>query len=112
MFNKYYTAISPFQILRKAGSKPSNTWIGASRVIDTIYEEVTVMPGEELHDLCGGLFHIDGEGVSHESRLTRPPHIFEAHYHRGAEGARMQALVAQDFIAPEDDPRKGIRYRP
>lgn len=112
MLNKYYTALESFTLLRLVGSKPSNTWIGRSRVLDRIYTEVQVLPGEELHDLCGGLFHIDGEGVSHESRLTHPPHIFEAHYHRGAEGVRMNALLNQDFLTSEDSPTKVLRYRP
>lgn len=110
-FNKYYTALETFQVLRAVGSKPSNTYIGASRVIDTIYEEVSVLPGEELHDLFGGLFHIDSDGKAHETRLTKPVHIFEAKYHRHAEGDRMKRLLDDELIAAEDEPSAVENYR-
>lgn len=109
--NKYYVALEPFEVLRASGSKPSNTWIGASQVIDTIYETVTVQPGEELHDLVGGLFHVDGDGKPHETRLTQPVHIFQAHYHRGAEAQQMDALLRDELICIECEPRKVGRYR-
>lgn len=109
--NEYYVALEPFQILRATGSRPSNNYIGRSQVIETIYEEVEVRPGDELHDLVGGLFHIDSDGKPHESRLTKPPHIFEAHHHRGAESARKADLLRDEFIWPEDDPRKVEKYR-
>lgn len=111
MLNKYYTALEPFEVLRAVGTKPSNTYIGRSQVIDTVYETTTVNPGEELHDLVGGLFHVDGENRPHEIRLTKPPHIFEAKYHTGAEAARMSELVRDEFLAEEDDPRNVENYR-
>lgn len=111
MPNKYYTALESFQVLRAVGSKPSNTYIGASRVIDTVYETVDVLPGEEIHDLVGGTFHIDSGGNSHAIRLTEPVHIFEAKYHRGAEPARLATLLRDDFICVEDAPVSVARYR-
>lgn len=111
MANRFYVALAPFDILVAVGSKPSNTFIGRSQVIDTIYEARRVMPGEEIHDLVGGTFYVDGDGEPWAARFTHPPHIFEAAYHRGDEGRRRDALLAQDYLAVEDEPRKVARYR-
>jgi hypothetical protein len=110
-FNKYYTALEPFEVLHITGHKPSNTFIGASQVMDAVLERVTVQPGEELHDLVGGLFHIDSEGKAHVCRFTKPPHIFEAHYHRGAEASRRDDLLRDEFICHEDEPSAVANYR-
>ena len=109
--NKYYTADKEFTVLRAIGSKPSNTYIGNSQVIDTVYAKTTVLPGEELHDLVGGLFHIDSEGTPYEIRLTPPVHIFQAKYHWRAEGDRIKELLKDGAIKPEESPAIVERYR-
>jgi hypothetical protein len=54
--NHYYQVVTPFAVEVLVGHRRSNVSIGTSNVLASIYETITVRPGDELHCLLGGDF--------------------------------------------------------
>ena len=111
--NRYYEATQDFQALSIVGHKPSNTWIGASQVLDPIYAEITVFAGDEVHDLIGGTFHVEDEDQVQPLTLAKNTrHIFEKSY--GAptpHKQRLERLIAEGLLVATDTPIKPKGYR-
>jgi hypothetical protein len=63
MPNKYWRVTHPFTVEAIVGHEKSNTYIGASMVLQTRYQTITLRPGDEIHELCGGDFAIHERSV-------------------------------------------------
>lgn len=61
--NEYYRVTGPKKVWIKTGSVPGNHYFGASRIYDFVGQEITLVPGDELHNLVGGLFAITNQGT-------------------------------------------------
>lgn len=78
-FNEYYEALEPVFYLERLGYAESNTWIGASQTLDTIFAGRQSRDGDEFHLLAGGDFLVrDGKATS--ITFWHPKHIFEKSY--------------------------------
>lgn len=61
--NEYYRVSAPKKVWIRTGHKPGNHYYGAAQIYDVIGQEITLSPGDELHNLVGGLFVITNQGV-------------------------------------------------
>lgn len=79
-WNHYYEAVEPIFYLERKGHSESNTYIGASRVLDAIYEGHQAREGDQFHLLVGGDFLVrNGKPIADVS-FWFPKHIFEKSY--------------------------------
>lgn len=70
--NSYFLVKEPFTVQVRRGHVPANVFIGRLRACQTVYEAVTVQPGDEIHDLCGGKFLVpkgSNEGLEFDMRI-------------------------------------------
>lgn len=56
--NSFFAVTAPFEVFIHVGHAESNCYVGASRLFGAVYRKVTVAPGDEIHDLCGGVFAV------------------------------------------------------
>lgn len=63
MFNTYFRVTGPKRVWVKTGNTPGNSYYGASRIYDVQGKELDLSDGDELHNLCGGLFAVTEDGV-------------------------------------------------
>jgi hypothetical protein len=110
--NRYYEVKEGFSLLRVDGYSWSNTYVGSSRAAAPVLLAVTGNPGDELHDLVGGLFYVSAEtGETHKVCLVPPKHIFEKSYGGDPEKHRIDALVKGGFLTEVPEPRRSADYR-
>ena len=76
--NSYHRVSAPKRVWIKTGDTPGNHYFGASRIYDVIGQEITLNPGDELHNLFGGLFAITNQGTF--KVLTRTPAEINMHF--------------------------------
>lgn len=104
----YYKVAKPFRYFRLVGHSASNSYIGASRVIEGVYEVVNSKPGQMLHCLPGGLFMGDEDGSGYEVRLRAPKPVFEKSYGGDPESHDIERLrkigCLEDGAAPQNGP--------
>jgi hypothetical protein len=72
--NSYHRVSAPKRVWIRTGHKPSNSYFGAAQIYDVIGQEITLSPGDELHNLFGGLFAITNQGTF-EVLLRKPSEI-------------------------------------
>ncbi len=74
----YAQVTEPTPAFLLVGHVPGNTYAGASRAYDPVYREVALQPGDEVHNLPGGVFLVrDGTSLG-ELRWRLPEkHLFE-----------------------------------
>lgn len=78
--NSYFEVVEPFKVYIKVGISKSNTFIGSSMMYGNVYEHVTLEPGDEIHDLHGGVYAIiDGEPYKAYPEISEK-HPFEKSY--------------------------------
>ena len=65
--NIYYNVTKQFQVTAIVGRKPSNCYIGRARMLESVYENITVKPGDQIQILGGGDFLVtkDDKKVYH-----------------------------------------------
>lgn len=98
--NSYFQVESEFRVLRVDGHSPSNTYIGSSRASDPVLMAENVMPGDEIHDLVGGMFHVSRQtGETRSIRLVPPKHVFEKSYGPSPEASRRDDLVVGGYMS-------------
>lgn len=75
----YYLVTDPFQVYKSIGTAESTTYFGRSMALGTVYRELIAAPGDEIHNLPGGVFLITrGAWVGVPIRIALPErHIFE-----------------------------------
>jgi len=82
--NAYFRVVSPFHVLVPIAHYPSNTFAGASQVFGILHRRMEVQPGDEIHDLCGGvfvLFNSRGDAKARPARIALSDrHPFEKVY--------------------------------
>jgi hypothetical protein len=61
--NTYHRISAPKRVWIQTGSVPGNHYFGNSRIYDVVGQEVTLSPGDEIHNLVGGLFAITNLGT-------------------------------------------------
>lgn len=110
MFNKYYEVIEPIHYLERKGSAPSNTYVGASQAYDTIYEALNAIPGDQFHLLAGGDFLVTEDGETPSVSFWKPPHLFQAHYHRKNSKELFKELETLGFVREIPAPEHKIAY--
>lgn len=76
MGNSYYEFDKPVRWFKAVGTSVSNTSIGSSRCIDTVFEQTLANPGDTVHALFGGSFLVRKDGSVEEGRFRLPKHIF------------------------------------
>lgn len=60
------------------GYVDSNTYVGSSRALATLYTALTIQPEDEIHDLPGGLFLVrEGACVGEMHWRLPEKHLFE-----------------------------------
>lgn len=102
---QYYSVENAFRILQMDGHSPSNTYIGSSQAFDQVLLAKTAEPGDEIHDLPGGLFHVSAAtGKTHKIRLVAPKHVFEKSYGPSPEVTRREALEEGSYISNLESP--------
>jgi hypothetical protein len=76
MNNIYYAVIEPFTVEARVGLSDSQIYIGSSMALRTIYQTVTVRPGDEIHLLFGGDFLVrDGAAWEFHTRRHDPMEV-------------------------------------
>jgi hypothetical protein len=66
--NTFFKVTSSFDVFVAVGHAPSNSFYGSSQIFGTVYRKVTLTPGDEIHDLCGGVFVVTG-GVAYAATM-------------------------------------------
>jgi hypothetical protein len=61
--NSYHEVNEFKTVWVKTGSVPGNSYFGASRIYDVTGVEFLLAPGDQLHNLVGGLFAITSAGT-------------------------------------------------
>jgi hypothetical protein len=79
-WNHYYEVVKPLFYLERKGHAESNTYIGASRVLDAIYEGHQARAGDQFHILVGGNFLVRTDQAVADVGFWFPKHIFEKSY--------------------------------
>lgn len=110
MWNKYYEVIEPLHYFERIGSAPSNTWVGASQAHDTIFEGKNASPGDQFHLLAGGDFILTEVGETAPVSFWKPPHLFEAHYHRKNSKELFQELEKEGLVREIPAPEHKVSY--
>lgn len=78
--NSYFQIKKPFTIFIAVGLFETNTFIGSARALGTLYRQVELRPGSEVHDLSGGVFACL-DGVAYRARIKlSEKHLFEKVY--------------------------------
>ena len=98
--NAYFRVIECFEVLRLIGISESNTWVGRSRMFGNVYERRILRPGDQVHDLFGGVFVLLGEAVFRARMKLSEKHPFEKTY--GPPGEELWPVEKLERIAPED----------
>jgi len=93
--NKYYEFDEAIRWFRAIGHSASNTYIGSSRAIDTVYEPTTINPGDQVHALLGGTFVVRADGTVEEGKFKLPKHLFEKSYGIRQSDADLCDLMAK-----------------
>ena len=85
MNNSFFKVTSPFKIYIAVGRYTTNTFFGSARAMGVMYRHVTLNPGDEIHDLVGGVFvYHDGKTYQGKMNLSEK-HPFEKVYGREEE---------------------------
>jgi len=92
--NRYFEFDEPVHWFRKIGTSASNTYVGRSQVLDTVYQLATIEPGDQVHALVGGTFVARADGRVEEGVFRLPKHIFEKSYGPMDSDAAFLARVA------------------
>ena len=97
--NAYFRVTDPFEVYIRVGIAVSNTYYGAAQLFGTVYERLCLQPGDEIHDLHGGVWLVR-EGESWPVRMSVPDwHPFEGRYHSNEDHVwpleRLQRLEAK-----------------
>jgi hypothetical protein len=67
----YFQVKKSFSILIAVGIYETNTYIGSSCAFGTLYRKVELQPGNEVHDLPGGVFvFLDGVAYRAKTKLS------------------------------------------
>lgn len=115
--NRYYRVVGDrgFQVYRHFGHSASNSYVGASRVINTVMEAVNVKAGDEIHVLVGGTFLVEKDGLVSEIALKPPKPVFEKTYGGDSAAdimaARAKHGLATEVVAPPRAPDYGAARR-
>lgn len=101
--NAFFRVERPFRFYRQFGTSPSNTWIGASRVISNVYHALNAQPGDEMHALVGGLFVADGCGPggtpsAAPARLSPPKPPLEKSYGSLPDADKLRAMAKAGVV--------------
>jgi hypothetical protein len=109
--NHYFEFDKPVRWFRAVGSSPSNTWFGASRMIDTVHEPSRIERGETLHVLVGGTFLVRADGSVESGRLRLRKPAFEKEYGIPLTDERIGAMMAASGRCHEvEAPTRKIDY--
>jgi hypothetical protein len=76
--NEYYRVTAPKIVWVKTGNVPGNHYFGNSRIYDVVGQKIVLGPGDELHNLVGGLFAITNLGTFQV--LHRSPAELNMHF--------------------------------
>lgn len=80
MIISYLTVISSFKIYIAVGSYVTNTFFGSSRACGISYRSINLVPGDEVHDIFGGVFVVH-EGKAYQAKMKlSEKHPFEKTY--------------------------------
>lgn len=109
--NNYFAVEKEFRLLAVDGHSPSNTYIGSSRSYDAVLLAVNARPGDEIHDLVGGMFHVSGEtGLVSSIRMVPPKSILEKSYGPSPEKSRRDGLVEGGYLKELPEPTLAADY--
>lgn len=78
--NTYFEATDTFQVLCPIGHYDTNTFVGSSCMIGVLYSWVTVNPGDQIHDLFGGVYLVQGNKMTPCRTYISDKHPFEKVY--------------------------------
>lgn len=78
--NLYYEVVEPIFYLDRVGYSPSNSWIGRSQVLESVFVGRNAVPGDEFHLLVGGDFLLHEDGSLSDVAFWIPKPIFEKSY--------------------------------
>lgn len=59
--NSYFQVTESFEVFVRVGWSKSNTFYGSTQLCGGVYRKVVLQPGDEIHDLVGGLFVLTGD---------------------------------------------------
>jgi hypothetical protein len=109
--NKYFVVQDHFRILKDVGSSLSNTYVGRSRAFDKVLLSTTAQPGDEIHDLVGGLHHVCADtGETHRIQMVPSKGLFEKSYGANPEAGRLVDLQRGMYLEEIEEPRLPYSY--
>lgn len=108
----WFRFVEPTEVYEAVGLSDSNTWIGRSRAITTVFRKRTVGPNDLFAFLPGGLFLVeDGMGKQIKFVLPKPP--LEKSYGELPESKRaIERLGEQGKIETAERYTGPINWRP
>jgi hypothetical protein len=110
--NAYFEVVRPFEVFIRVGFSESNTYYGSSMVMGSVYRRITLKPGDQVHDLFGGVF-VFSDGQPYEATTTiseKGP--FEKVYYTVPEEWPVENLRAIDKQAALPLNRRGLAKVP
>ena len=82
--NAYFRVVRPFPAYLLVGISEAQTYVGSSRMLGNVYEHRELRPGDEIHDIHGGVFAVVREGRSYQAYAAKiqlsDKHPFEKTY--------------------------------
>jgi Holliday junction resolvase len=78
--NIYYEVVESVYYFDRMGHSPSNSWIGRSQVLDSIFVGRNAYDQDEFHLLVGGDFLVRESGPVSDVRFWLPKPVFEKSY--------------------------------
>jgi len=75
--NAYFRVTASFDCYVHIGISDSNTYAGRSMLMGNVYRKLTLVPGDEIHDLFGGVFAVHAGNALRAQMQLPTKHPFE-----------------------------------
>jgi hypothetical protein len=110
-WNAYYEVVEPIYYLERVGYSPSNSYYGASQLLDTIFVARNAQQGDQFHLLAGGDFLVQQDGLIRDVGFWMPKPHFEKTYGRGNSAQELfKTLVSSGYAIEVEAPKWSLPY--
>ena len=101
--NSYHIVIKPFDIYIMTGSKHKGEYYGSSAIYRATFEKAKAKPGDQIHNLVGGLFYVPKSGKVAKMQMN-PESDAGAFERRGREFNKFDLSKLQEI--PKEEVKK------
>ncbi len=110
--NRYFRFDRPVRWFRPVGTSDTNTYLyGRSRVIDTVYAQSLIEPGDVVHRLSGSTYLVRADGTVESGRFNLPkPPLEKTYGFPQTDLDFLEAMVKQRLCAEISQPGTRTDY--